>query len=100
MQACSMSVSSELFESILLFSVDKSMIDGEVILYMLMEWQIEVKCESEITNDSTWAKNWLVIQTKRFEVSISNIFGDGYELGFIGVEFETILPHKILNNLE
>ena len=50
---------------------------------MFMEGQITVKCDSEITNVSTWAANCLAIQNKRFKVSMSKIFGDVQELGFI-----------------
>ena len=101
----SMSVSSELWsryssEPILLFSVDRSMIDGDIWWYMFMEGQITVKCDSEIVSVSTWANNSLVIQNKRFKVRMSKIFGDWQELGLFWIEFETILPHEILNSLE
>ena len=46
-----------------------------------MEGQITVKCDSEIVSVSTCANNSLVIQNKRFKVSMSKIFGDWQELG-------------------
>ena len=47
---------------------------------MFIEGQITTRCDSQITNFSTWANNSLVIQNKRFNVSMSKIFGDGFYL--------------------
>ena len=85
-------------ESMLIFSVDKCIIDGEWIYKFLC--LLKDRLQPDVTPRlRTSALGLIILWSSKTRGSMS-AWAKYLEMGFIWVEFETILPHKILNNLE